>query len=56
MLKKVKWRNDHNVNCRTTSRNPGGYGMPEEYRELVVYEKGRPLLYIEILQALYGVL
>ena len=29
---------------------------PEEYEEYVVYEKSRNVLYIEILQALYGML
>ena len=29
---------------------------PEEYEEYVVYEKSRKVLYVEILQALYGML
>ena len=29
---------------------------PEDYREFVVYEKGKPVLYVEILRALYGML
>ena len=29
---------------------------PEEYRDFVVHEKGKPVLYVEILRALYGML
>ena len=29
---------------------------PEEYKDFVVYENGKPVLYVEILRALYGML